>query len=217
MSLVADTNPTMPDAACCPDAPCCTVVELRDYTLHPRERETLIDLFDREFLEAQEEWGVHVIGQFRDLDRPDHFVWLRGFTGMDARGVALRSFYTGPVWAEFADAANATMIDSDDVLLLRSASPSSGFLHPPADRGGAVPPGCYVVTVAPREVSLAAADGVVAEFVTEYSENTYPRLPIREGVDVTVRVQRFDSVPDIDGRADAVTMRLAPTSRSRLQ
>ena len=26
-----------------------------------------------------------IIGQFRDLDRPDMFVWLRGFDGMEAR------------------------------------------------------------------------------------------------------------------------------------
>jgi hypothetical protein len=37
------------------------------------------------------------------------------------RAEALAAFYSGPVWQEHHDAANATMIDSDDVLLLRPA------------------------------------------------------------------------------------------------
>ncbi|RWG94112.1 NIPSNAP family protein, partial [Mesorhizobium sp.] len=103
------------------------IVELRQYTLKPGDRETLIALFDREFIESQEAVGMTVIGQFRDLDRPDMFVWLRGFADMEARRKALTAFYEGPVWAEHRDAANATMIDSDDVLLLKPAWPDAGF------------------------------------------------------------------------------------------
>jgi len=47
---------------------CCPVVELRQYTLHPGKRDVLIDLFDREFVEAQKEVGIKIIGQFRDFD-----------------------------------------------------------------------------------------------------------------------------------------------------
>ena len=95
------------------------VVELRRYTLHPGARDTLVELFDRAFVESQEALGIELIGQFRDLDRDDRFVWLRGFTDMTSREQALGAFYGGPVWAEHRDAANATMIDSDDVYLLR--------------------------------------------------------------------------------------------------
>src|SRR5919106_312575 len=69
------------------------VVELRRYALHPGERETLIDLFDREFVEPQEAAGIRVIGQFRDLDDPNSFVWLRGFNDMTARQAGLATFY----------------------------------------------------------------------------------------------------------------------------
>ena len=103
------------------------VVELRQYTLNPGQRETLIALFDREFIESQEATGMTVIGQFRDLDRPDMFVWLRGFDSMDVRKEALAAFYDGRVWTAHRDAANATMIDSDDVLLLKPAWPGAGF------------------------------------------------------------------------------------------
>ena len=107
--------------------PCCPVVELRQYTLHSGKRDVLIDLFDREFVEAQEQVEMKIIGQFRDLDHPDRFVWLRGFPDMASRAKALNDFYSGPVWKAHREAANATMIDSDNVLLLRPAFPTSGF------------------------------------------------------------------------------------------
>src|ERR1035438_9159076 len=95
------------------------VIELRQYTLHPRQRDVLIDLFDSEFVETQESVGMRVIGQFRDLDDPDRFVWLRGFADMASRALGLEAFYGGPVWAAHRAAANTTMNDSDNVLLLR--------------------------------------------------------------------------------------------------
>src|SRR5829696_7935028 len=62
-----------------PRAPCCSVLELRQYTLHPGKRDVLIELFEREFVESQEALGMQLVGQFRDADDPDRFVWLRGF------------------------------------------------------------------------------------------------------------------------------------------
>ena len=106
---------------------CCPVVELRQYTVRHGRRDVLIELFDREFIETQEAVGMEVIGQFRDLDRPERFVWMRGFPDMQRRREALEAFYGGPVWKAHAVAANATMVDVDDVLLLRPVAPSTGF------------------------------------------------------------------------------------------
>src|SRR5204863_6636074 len=91
---------------------CCPIVELRQYTLHRGKRDVLIDLFDREFIEPQETLGMNILGQFRDLDDPDRFVWLRGFRDMASRAAALQAFYGGPVWKAHRETANATMIDS---------------------------------------------------------------------------------------------------------
>src|SRR5262245_37384646 len=106
---------------------CCPVIELRQYTLKPGQRDTLIDLFDRYFIESQESAGMTIVGQFRDRQRPDRFVWIRGFSDMANRHRALERFYTGPVWAARRTAANDTMLDSDDVLLLRPARPDTAF------------------------------------------------------------------------------------------
>jgi hypothetical protein len=104
-----------------------SVFELRQYTLQPGQRDVLIELFDREFVETQEAVGMRVVGQFHDLDRADRFVWVRGFQDMTSRAKALADFYGGPAWKAHSAKANATMIDSDDVLLLRPISGDSGF------------------------------------------------------------------------------------------
>ena len=110
------------------------VVELRQYTLRPGQRDVLIGLFDREFVESQEAAGMAIVGQFRDLDDPDRFVWIRGFASMPARAAALAAFYGGPAWKANSAAANATMIDSDNVLLLRPQA------HP---EDASSPPNCF--------------------------------------------------------------------------
>ncbi|OLF07200.1 hypothetical protein BLA60_28785 [Actinophytocola xinjiangensis] len=182
------------------------VLELRQYTLRPGRREDLIALFDREFVESQEALGIRLYGQFRDLDDDDRFVWLRGFAGMSERAEALTAFYGGPVWREHRDAANATMIDSDDVLLLRpvTTAPAVGP-RPPL---GAPPPGS-LVTVTIYHLP-ASVDEFAALFVseavplltehgaepvtclrTEAAENTYPALPVRTGENVFAWVASF--------------------------
>ena len=126
---------------------CCPVLELRQYTLKPGQRDVLIGLFEDQFVESQEEMGMRVAGTFRDASRPDRFVWLRGFADMESRRAGLTAFYTGPVWKANRQAANATMIDSENVLLLRPAGDGPGFDLPAgrAGRAGAVPPARVIV------------------------------------------------------------------------
>jgi len=184
-----------------PDLNGCSVVELRQYTLHPNQRDVLIELFDREFVETQEAVGMRVIGQFRDLDDPDRFVWLRGFGDMAARQRGLAAFYGGPVWAAHRDAANSTMVDSDNVLLLRPAWPGAGIDSPqglrPPPGAQAIPAGRVEVTVfhlkqpATAELLTLCRDRTVRTtmlgwYITEPSSNTFPRLPVREGENVLV-------------------------------
>ena len=103
------------------------VLELRQYTLQPGRRDELIALFEHEFIEPQEQAGARLLGTFRDLDDADRFVWLRGFADMSARADALGTFYGGPIWKQHRDAANATIVDSDNVLLLRSLACDQGL------------------------------------------------------------------------------------------
>ncbi|MGW0185401.1 NIPSNAP family protein [Streptomyces sp. NPDC003362] len=181
------------------------VIELRQYTLRPGRRDELIELFDREFVETQEETGMVVLGQFRDLDDPDRFVWLRGFRDMAVRHRALTSFYGGPVWAEHGPRANATMTDSDDVLLLRPLWNGSGLAVSPAERAPAgspaparfvaatvwsFPPGRHhgITLIRDGLLPTLAETGPapLAALTSETAPNSFPRLPVRTGENVAV-------------------------------
>lgn len=212
------------------DALRCPIVELRQYTLHAGRREALITLFDREFVESQEELGMAILGQFRDLDDPDRFVWLRGFETMPGRAAALAGFYGGPVWKANSAAANATMVDSDNVLLLRPASARSGFpaagtARPPAGATES-PASLILATIYYRDrpfddeflgffdscarPALTEAGAVpLACLQTEYAENTFPTLPVRTGEHAFVWFARFPSA----ARARAYEDRLPHSDR----
>ncbi|GIF78103.1 NIPSNAP family protein [Asanoa siamensis] len=210
-----------------------TIVELRQYTLVPGGRDTLVALFDRHFVESQEAEGMRIVGQFRDLDRPDRFVWVREFPSMTARLAALTAFYSGPVWKEHRDAANATMVDVDDVLMMRSIQPI-GYASRDA------PAGLVVAGVCPladpdyashfdRAVRPALGP-VLGTAQTIHEPNTFPALPVREGEDVFVWFTRLSAPDGFDAFAARVAalgakgltgpvhlLRLAPTPRSALR
>ena len=238
------------------------IVELRQYTLHPGRRDDLIRLFDAEFIEPQERAGITVIGQFRNLDDPNKFVWIRGFPDMATRAKGLTEFYTGNDWRSRRNAANATIIDNDNVLLLRPAGQDAGFdlqglERPPAGTtataGGLVVATIYHIdptaekerdfvqffqgTISPILASTGAP--VIAAFIPERSVNNFPGLPVRDGEPVFVWFSRFESVDAYDRFRAALaatpiwrdslsvelssrvrepyTLRLSPTSRSRLR
>lgn len=217
LSLGADSAMT---GASSSSSTCCPIVELRQYTLKPGQRDVLIELFDRELVETQEAEGMRILGQFRDLDNPSRFVWIRGFPDMPERARALGAFYGGPVWKAHREAANATMVDSGNVLLLRPARPASGFslekLHRPAPGARDVSqqivigtiyyfdesPGDDFLDFFEREVSPLLRDAgaaILGRFVTESSPNTFPALPVREGEPVFVFFSTFRDLAAYDG------------------
>ena len=188
-----------------------SVYELRQYTLHPGRRDELIELFERELIEPQEAAGMELLGLFRDLDDADRFVWIRGFADMESRRDALAAFYGGPVWKRHRQAANATMIDSDNVLLLRLACGTS------FPRTIASP----MVHITTFSFDAPVDDGVVEAIHrdlrpltilrTESAPNTFPALPVREGENVVVTI-----TADAVSAPNAHRLRLEPTRRSAM-
>jgi len=181
------------------------VVELRRYALHPGTRETLIDVFDGHLVEPQEAAGMQVLGQFRDLDDPDAFVWLRGFPDVAERGEALRGFYGGPAWDEHSAVANPTMVSFDDVLLLSPVDtlrPSEGV-------------GRYAIVIHPAAAAPEPPDDAIGVWQTDRSPNDFPQLPIREDADVVVWLAPLAG-DEAERWPGAEVLRLEPTARSRL-
>lgn len=191
-----------------------TVFELRQYTLYGGRRDTLIDLFEKNFIESQEAVGAHVIGTFRDLDDPDRFVWLRGFRDMDARQRALEAFYgSSPAWIAHKKEANATMVDSDNVLLLHALSPRPEFSPSPRDKStlsslygvtiyyiGNVDTNEFMQffgrTMFPHLRTLGVHP--IATLATNEVANNFPRLPVREHDRVFLWMARWPSDADYD-------------------
>lgn len=178
-----------------------------------------------------------VLGQFRDLDAADRFVWLRGFPDMGTRAESLAAFYGGPAWKAHGRAANATMIDSDDVLLLRPLSERwalAGFLETRPPVGRPAPASVVLATLcfADRPIErpfsdlaerdlypILAADGCapLACLATEYAENTFPDLPVRTGEHVLAWFTRFQGPGELDDHVRAVDEASWPSAITRVQ
>jgi hypothetical protein len=206
-----------------PAVPSAAIVELRQYTLKPDRRDDLIELFDRELVDAQEAVGMTVLGQFNDLDEPDRFVWLRGFPDMATRAAGLEAFYDGPVWRKHGDAANATMIDSDNVLLLEPSSIPTAIAAPERrhlaidrrNRGRIIAaiicpqPDClfrfaafFTAVVRPLLIETGAA--IIGEYVTSTQPNNFPRLPVRERQRAFVVFCRFEHASAFESHRSAL-------------
>ena len=214
---------------------CCPIMELRQYTLRSAEaRETLIELFEREFVESQEAVGMQIIGTFRDLQKPDRFVWLRGFQDMESRAAQLQQFYGGQIWKKHREVANATMLDSDNVLLLRLAPDTAGFdltnavrPEPGAGKTSAdvivaviyyLKPGTEPAFADRFQKSIAPilrerGVNVGAQLVSEHHPNTFPALPVREDANVFVW---FTSVADPEAVCALPLGKILPHLREHL-
>jgi hypothetical protein len=201
----------------------CSVVELRQYTLHDGARERLIHLFENEFIESQEALGIRVIGPFCDLEDLNRFVWLRGFPDMNERCRMLSAFYEGPEWRAHCDAANATMIDSDNVLLLRPTHSRSantvagnGLDVGSFGRNALVVANIhYVDRSAIKDFSqffektmnpvlTNTGSHVIAAFETEAAKNTFTRLPVRENETVLIWLAAFRDPGQFEGHMTAL-------------
>jgi len=217
------------------------IVELRNYTLRPGRRDELIALFEEKFIEPQETAGAQVLGTFEVEGAADNFVWLRGFSHLEMRKRALESFYGGPVWLTNREAANATMIGSDDVHLLRAITPATGMplaglRHPPP--GAQWPAQRYTLLLSElrfpefvgnyhlwlRLFLRKAGLDPIASFATLPAENNFPALPVWRNRHVHVALMRHAGcLPNLPTELTGMlrglpqTLTLVPTPRSLLR
>jgi hypothetical protein len=105
-------------------------LELRIYPVYEDKRDRFLAYFEENSLGAQEVLGMRIWGQFRDLDTPGHFVWLRGYRSMEKRGKGLTTFYNSPVWSESAGAVGTMLAGpARHVHFLEPAADGSGFAN----------------------------------------------------------------------------------------
>lgn len=195
-----------------------SLFELRNYRTKPGGRDVLIDLFEREFLDAYESGNTRVIATFRNLDDPHRWVWIRAFRDNVTRSEALHHFYASAVWQRLRSAANATIVDASDALLLTLAhttvaTPVSHRLvtdtkSRPKAGATSVPRSVYLVMtwrlpsksdesfaeVFAREAvpALRALDAEpMATLTTDHRPNLFTRQKVRDDETVFVALTRF--------------------------
>jgi hypothetical protein len=96
-----------------------SVIELRNYILQPGQRENFTDLFESAFIRPQQAAGSYTLGQYKVKGAENNFFWIRGFHDMASRNKALNAFYQGAVWKQNRNAANAMIVNNDNVNLLK--------------------------------------------------------------------------------------------------
>lgn len=159
------------------------------------------------------------LGHFRDLDDADAFVWLRGFPRFEERAAALECFYLqSEAWKRHRDAANDTMIDSDDVLLLRPARNGSGIditglVRPSLDADESATRYLWVSEILLKDKASEATVGVfestalprlreitrdTSYFTTDRRPNEFPKLPVRENDNAFVVCALCYTLDDIE-------------------
>ena len=196
-----------------------TVLEVRNYLIKPNMQQHFIDYFEEHFITSQREVGMQVLGQFRPIGEPDHYVWIRGFEDMETRLKGLQGFYGGPFWAKHRNTTNSMILDNDNVLLLRpltdiadltcgvnaesiAAEMASATISPAT---GLIVLDRYHAVTGQREALIEAVQAKVLPlyayesiqlrglFVAEMSENTYPRLPVIQNTDELVVITAYES------------------------
>jgi hypothetical protein len=189
------------------------VLEIRNYLLKPNVLEHFIDYFEEHFIASQEAEHMTLLGQFRLIDEPDHFVWIRGFHDMPTRQKALQNFYGGSVWAKYGPLANEMMLEWHNVHLLRPLSDIDLMNGMTTERiaadlaagtislsTGLIAIDFYQLHADQHEtmqniVQAYQKEGIQirGQCVAEMSENTFARLPVYQYEDIFVLISAYES------------------------
>lgn len=183
------------------------VLELRNYLLKPNTIENFRKLFNDRFVEPMKELEGFTVGQFRTNDDPDRFVWMRGFTDMKSRFNFLNAFYlSNPVWKKYRGDANAMIVNSDNVYLLRPLEINklkvNKAQHQFENKNAVVVVDFYVCnSTLGKTIALFETDFIpflkslkvndVTLWVSEMSENDFPRLPVFQDKNLLVSITVF--------------------------
>ena len=98
------------------------VLEIRIYRIRQGKRDAFAEFFNTKTVAPQEADGMRVLGQFKDLEDDDCFVWLRGFPDLETRDLRKAAFYEGELWLKrLEEEAFAMIEDYSNVWLVTPA------------------------------------------------------------------------------------------------
>jgi hypothetical protein len=183
------------------------VLELRNYLLKPNTVENFRKLFNDRFVEPMRELGGYTVGQFRTNNDANRFVWMRGFADMKTRFDFLNAFYlNSPVWKKYRSDANGMIVNSDNVYLLRPLEINNPTVNDAQqifeNKNAVVVLDFYVCnSTLDKTIALFETDFIpflkslkvndVTFWVSEMSENDFPRLPVFQDKNLLVSITVF--------------------------
>jgi hypothetical protein len=187
------------------------VLELRNYLLKSNLTDSFSSYFDHHFVKPMAELGGHTLGQFKINGVNDRFVWMRGFADMHTRIRFLNDFYVeSRVWKEFGPGANAMMINSDNVYLLRPLNNNKSSREQSEAINGNLLKTNKGIIVVDFYICNSTLDKVINLFhssyipflktlnidnvtlwVSEMSENDFPRLPVFQDKNLLLAITKY--------------------------
>lgn len=184
------------------------MLELRNYVTRPGQRDKFISYFEMNFIASQNALGGYILGQFRVKGAEDNFFWMRGFNDMASRSRYLPAFYRGPFWKQYRDAANAMLLNNDNVYLLRplSLSGETDDVVVSSDefgkKKGLVVVDYFIANTRLKELieffkssylPFLKANGTpeATAWVSELAENDFPALPAFQDKNLLVTITSY--------------------------
>ena len=186
------------------------VLELRNYRLEPGTQDRFIRYFNQHFVEPMKKLGGYTLGEFTVAECQDQFVWLRGFVNRQERYAFLTEFYTqSETWKQYGPAANAMMVNSDNVYLLKPLSVTGNESEevltvdqrafPVSDKVVVID--FYIANGRRHELTalfvqeylpwLASMGSAVSAWVSDLVENDFPLLPTFQDKNLLVTLSSF--------------------------
>lgn len=88
------------------------IYEIRHYVARPGRRDDLARYMDETVIPHMTSHGMSVVGSYRDLEKDDTYVWIRGFDDQEKRSTSLAAAYGAPAWIEQMRPAIEELMDS---------------------------------------------------------------------------------------------------------
>jgi len=186
------------------------VIELRNYVMKDGMRNRFADFFNEHFIGSQAELGGYVLGQYKPKGEEENFLWIRGFEDMPARSKFLPAFYSGPVWKQYREEANAMLANNDNVhllkpLLLKDATidTTTGINSNTFHYGSGIMVIEYYIAnhkldklidlFASKYLSILknAGNETLTLWISELTENDFPRLPVFQDRNLLVTISFY--------------------------
>jgi NIPSNAP len=177
-------------------------IELRNYLLKPGTSDQFVKYFKDHFIRSQNVLGAYTPGQFRIKGEADRFFWIRGFDTMQDRSQFLPAFYGAEVWKEFGPAANDMMLEWHNVHLLKPITGNTIAIdkkqnllvidyYTAVDNRFDQLIDLFKEFYIPLFHSYAVND--VSLWVSEMTENDFPRLPVYQDKNLLVAMTGYSS------------------------